>query len=578
MTDQEYTLINTLDLLPTYISLGFKPSAFVGLATLPNLRSFSASLNGKNNDLLYLFKGSDYYIYNLRTNMFEGDPAPIRTNWAYGSLPQTFATAIDAAAWAGPTAPFLWYFFKEGQYVTMQAAHAYASWGVAGGVSTYSESEASPSDWKVIEGPRSIEGTGWAGFGSGSVYLHGLGDKSGRLHIFKAPFYRLHNLLDGSCEWDGEIADYWPGHPFADKIDLAFYGTGPEEEQIFFFSGVQYAQYDVSSKTFIKIDSIDRKFPALAVHMRIPQLFLVEDYALEIYAGPPVKGTLTKTIPVQANTRTEVVIITEVQTSYSTKLHQNMLEQQTDQTTSEFNSQINNRSDTSESSDSYRYRMDAVFHGEANANSLWGGEVNASLGVAGGTDSKRNSFADSAFRAISNQATASTQGVTQRVVESDVATQVNSYRYESSKQVVDNLNKPASEARFFSLIQPFVALLVLKNVRAAFTDGIDPPNIFSIKELFDNVWTYLGVTPTAVNLLTYVKTELSAIEDFSGTSRSFIADVPSGLIQINNQMSSKYTLRETEPDQIIETTGLIKSAKVWRLPTYQMTIETKVVQ
>ena len=116
------------------------------------------------------------------------------------------------------------------------------------------------------------------------------------IHFFKDGQYIRHNLNTGSTDAGPiPIKDAWNlPEDVSNKIEIAFYGTGAEEEQIFFVSGTQCALYDTKTDETIQVFPIDERFPAFAEFMMRPQLFLVEDYRLETYVGPPQLGRLSR--------------------------------------------------------------------------------------------------------------------------------------------------------------------------------------------------------------------------------------------------------------------------------------------
>ena len=122
MPESDFRKVRSLDLPPTYTSLGLKPGDFASGQAADGVKGFSAVLNGPG-DILWLFKGSDYYTFNLRTRVMESGPLPL-ANWTMRSgqrLPLAFQAGIDAAVWAGEAFPKLYYFYKGTDYVRLNA-------------------------------------------------------------------------------------------------------------------------------------------------------------------------------------------------------------------------------------------------------------------------------------------------------------------------------------------------------------------------------------------------------------------------------------------------------------------------
>lgn len=142
-----YRLLSRVDLRPAYTSLGLPESAFRPATTARPKRLFDCVLNADaaKPDSLWLFKGADYFTYDLMGNDIRRGPEPIAGNWGGDTLPHLFRTGISGAVWGGPTFHKLWYLFKDEMFVRLDSTQS----------------------WQVTAGPRGVLGA-WA---SGALSL-----------------------------------------------------------------------------------------------------------------------------------------------------------------------------------------------------------------------------------------------------------------------------------------------------------------------------------------------------------------------------------------------------------------------
>jgi len=561
----DFRKLSTFDVRPVFISLGLPESSFKS-ATLPRRTAlFDAALNADPTrpDTLWLFKGSDFFTFNLRTGSFESDARQIAGNWAGNTFPLMFSSGIDGAAWAGPAFPNFWYFLKDNQYIRMNSGLGDPSWPVDVGPDL------------LTNGWFSAQGT-WFSNGADAA-LHGLGTKHhGKIHLFKNNEYMRHNLFDGHQDvGPGPIRDFWNlPEPFSNKIDLAFYGTGAEEEHIFFFSGMQCALYDTKTDETIRVVPIENRFPAFAEFMMRPQIFLVEDYRLETYLGPPQLGRLVETRNVPPGTETKTLMVTETVDSSQTTLRQSLLDSQDSSVVNNFNKQLDKRADQEEGSEKYRYHMNADFHGEASASSVWGGEVDASLNVQGGSDSLRSRFAESAFESIGTQVTEATQQLKQRTYESAAAIEHMERVLKQEEIILKNPTDRLRVFEFYQQLQPYITLLVLKGVRIAYADGTTAPKTVEMSRLPQLLNEILTEDEERNKLIRFVANELSAVQDQDGQVRSLLQSgaQPNGGVALVPNPTTSFLVQHANGDvQKIATKGLvIKAAKDWLTPTLTM--------
>jgi len=562
---------STFDLRPVFISLGLPQSSFK-VAGLPRRTSlFDTTLNAdvSRPDTLWLFKGSDYFAFNLRTGSFESDAKQIAGNWGGNSWPAMFSSGIDGAVWAGPAYPNLWYFFKDNFFIRLDSNQGGGSWLVNYGPRGILGEWASGA-WAAPDGTWKTPGV--------PVALHGLSPKfHGMIHFFKDGQYIRHNLNTGGKDAGlMPIKDAWNlPEEFSNKIEMAFYGTGMEEQQIYFFSGAQCALYDTKTDETIKLFPIEERFPAFAEFMIRPQLFLVEDYQLETYTGPPQLGRLVETKNVLPGAETKALLVTETIDSSQTTLHYSILDRQDSSVVNNFNKQMDKRAEQVEGSEKYGYHMNAKAHADASANSLWGGEVNASLNVQGGSESLRSNIAESAFETIKSQVTEATAQINQRTYDSTAAIQHMERVLKQEEIVLKNPTDRLRVFEFYQQLQPYITLLVLKNVRIAYTDGTEAPRIVKMSSIVDLLNNILANDEDRNKLMQFIANELSTVADQDGQPHSLIQKAEAHsyeAVALLGNSSPTFLIQHANGDvQKIVTQGLvIKAAKDWLAPTLNM--------
>jgi len=561
----QYRLIHRLDLVPSFMSLGLPPVAYKD-GSDRSATAFDAVISGPT-DTLWLFKGEDFLAYDLRLGEVTRKPAPIAGAWAAGGLPGDFAFGVDAACWAGPNFPSIYFLFRGDQFIRLEAPAA----------------EADPRDWQLTLGPHPIAGD-WLrilnpdGTPTGQTFdfdagakLYGLRGDASRVHCFRADgLYARHNLQDGGVDVTPTSAAERFGLParFGGRVDAAFYGSGAAAEHIFFLSGFEYAEFDIRAGRVIHTGAIEERFPQLALFIARPQLFLVEEYALDTFIGPLALGGLVSTMSVPAQSEKISVVVTQITTHASTALRQNLLESQSKEAVKDFYTKVDKANQSEASSDSYQYRLNAMFHGEAEAHGIWGGEVDAQLAVEGGSDEQRQRTADQAFKSVGSQARESTHTVTQRVASVEDAQSITENVFTKETVRLSNTSLSTRQVEFMELLQPYVTLLVLKGVKGAYTDGIRRPEIFALRE-FERRLPELLLDPGQVApILAYIRNELTRVQDSGGEMRAIIAaDSPS--LTVDGRVKTTFTFPDVRPAQTIELFGIVKAAKDWRQPTYQ---------
>lgn len=561
-----YRTLSRLDLRPVYMSLGLPQEAFRRSGTTAPTSFLDAVLNADSTrpNRLWLFKGADYFLYNMMTGEIEQGPLPIAGNWGGDTLPGLFRTGIHAAVSAGPAFPHLWTFFKDEIYVTMD----------------------SNQGWRVIEGPRGVLGAWSSGVwtdASGKwttpgvpVALHGVGsDFDGMVHFFKGSEYIRHNLRTGKPDSDMmPIAEAWSlPEPFASGIDLAFYGSGATAENIFFVSGEEYVLYDFRSRRILADGGVEERFPAFAQFLGRPQLFLVEDYSLETLVGPVHLGRLIDTRSIGAGSRITRILVTETTDTTKTALTKSLLESQDSSVVKNFYKNVDENTSTSGESDRYKYQLNAAFHGEAEATSLWGGEVDATLDASGATESLRSALSEATFKSIRDQVDESKRATEQKTYtsESEITSTVRVLKKEIFEET--NSSDTVRVYQFFEQLQPYVTLLSLQNVRVAFSDGTAPPRVVELRELGRLANDLLRDPAPGQQLSDYIRGELSQVSDHRGNEGSLLTDgSASSELTVKRNLVSTYEIPMPDGStQTVSVRGYVKDARSWIEPTFTIT-------
>jgi hypothetical protein len=560
-----YRPLSRMDMRSVFTSLGLPRTAFRSSGATTDRPPFDAVLiaDTSNPDGLWLFKGADYFRFNLQTREVEEGPSPVGPNWFSDPVLQLFRTGIHSALWCGPMFPHLWVFFKDEWYVTLDSSRG----------------------WVRSEGPRGILGawaTGAWADPSGRwktpgvpVALHGLGSEfQGKAHFFKDGQYIRHNLTNGELDLGPvPIKEHWSlPQPFTARIDMAFYGTGANKEHIYFTSGEQYVLYDFRRREVLESGSTEDEFPAFAQFVGRPQLFLVEDYSLETLVGPPHLGRLIDTRSIGAGSTIKRILVTETTDTSMVSLKKSVLETQDANVVKGFYDKLDENTATSEDSERYKYQLNAHAHGEATANSLWGGEVDATLDVQGGTDTLRTGFSQAAFSSIGSQVEEAKRQTEQKTYSSE--TEIQSTVRVLKKEVFEETNASdrAREYRFFELLQPYITLIALRRARLGYSDGTEPPRVVELPALRNLLERVLVDADLREKIPNFVRGELTKIADNTGAVRSLLAETPAADLLIRPNLTSTYTVPMADGTvQSILVQGIVKADRSWIEPTFTIT-------
>jgi hypothetical protein len=405
--------------------------------------------------------------------------------------------------------------------------------------------------------------------------IHGVG--SPLLAFYRDGQMYLHNLNNG-------FAVFFPGgglsksllavdYPFtymrgdvrcAYNPDIVFYGAGADEEAVFFVYGDQFVEY--KSGTLVEVGDLETRFPSLGrFFRRKPQIYLVEYYSLETYLGDLIKGRLVETIFTPPRETTSSVEVVTIVRSATNSLRQNLVQSYDTATIKDFRQRMDKKEDTSSDKDSYSYWLYAAFHGDVEANSLWGGEVNARLGVQGGSDDVRNKFAKSTFNTVATQVTDSTHEVDYKCVDQQTADGITSSVYSKRQVTFDNRDGNSTlTTQIYEALEPYCSVLTLKNIEICYFDGVDQ-QIVSLDRFSENAANWFTDQAEAKRIQEYIATELQNILNADGETVSILDPNDPESLRVNRAVPSTYLIDGT---QQISTRGIIKAVVETKQRTY----------
>jgi hypothetical protein len=560
-----YRRLSRSDLRPVFISLGLPRQDFVTAGTGGSQRPFDAVLNADaiHPDGLWLFRGSDYYLYDLAQDAVIDGPTQIDRPWGAGNLPELFRSGIHSAVWGGPSYPNTWILFKDEMYYAMDASRGFAQ----------------------SEGPRGILGswaTGVWAAPNGSwktpgvpVALHGLGSTyAGMVHFFKDGEYVRHNLNTGGLDVGPvPIADQWKlPAPFIDHIDFAFYGTRAHAEHINFISGDHYILFDFRTQEVIDERSVESRFPVLTQFVNRPQLFLVEEYSLETLVGPVSLGRLIDSRSIGAGSTIKRILVTETTDIRSSSLTESMLQSQNSQVTEDFYQKLDASTALDGGRDNYRYQLDAQLHGDASASSVWGGEVNAKLGVPGQTNTVRDNLSQATFNSISSQQQELQQQTQQKSYDENDPRSTEARVLSEETFEETNTTDHVRDYSFYEQLQAYLTLLVLRQASIGYSDGVTQRRVVPLPSAADLLSDVLVDPVEAKQVLEFLRQELSHVPRYDGQIVSLLDGSSTGPLVSQSQLSTSYTVvRPDGSTQSVPISGLITADRSWVEPTRTIT-------
>jgi hypothetical protein len=548
-----------IDIKPVYISLNIEPSAFpahVGgfsdAAQSPYARKkgvFDAAVRGTGPfaDRIWIFRGDSYLEYFEGRNGKDttGEFQPIAGNW--NGFPASFASGIDAVV-AGPVgdsdAPLG--FFKGNQYLRYD-----------------------PVTRQVLNPAGPI--TAWSGlpgsFTQGiDAAIHGKGTHVGLYWLFKGGEFVVFHADSYTTESPAPIAERWGGWPdaFADGVDFAFYGTDQFAEHVFFFRGDQYIRYNVPQARVEEGPSnIAENWPHMQRFMPLPQLFIVERYSLRTFHGDMGRGDVISNMGLSAGERQEFYIVTKKNESTTETSATNILESSSAQAVTSFSTALSEESSQSGSQEKYDYGMDASFHGEAHATSLWGGEVDASLHVQGGSQDVRSAFAHAVNTQIGAQA-AKTKESHKQQVSAEASDHVLNVQTETGfKKIIQNMSDRPANYVMFQLTQEYIVVLSLLDAEIAFHNGNGrQAKVAAIRDMNALLESCLLDTDLRSKVVSAIMAATSSVIDVAGQTRSLLtSDATAAAPRVDRTLTSTYELKNSagQLSRTIEMPGIIMS-------------------
>jgi hypothetical protein len=123
------------------------------------------------------------------------------------------------------------------------------------------------------------------------------------------------------------------------------------------------------------------------------------------------------------------------------------------------------------------------------------------------------------------------------------------------------------QVEFMELMQSYVTLLPLKNVRLAYSNGRDRPEAFALREIDARLADLLADRANATAIVTYLKQQLARIQDSSGEMRSFL--LSGSDLDVDARVKTRFVIDDVVPPQTLEMYGIVKAARSWRQSAYQ---------
>jgi hypothetical protein len=564
----DYRLLSQTSMRRVFMSLGLPKEDFSTVQPDADSRPFQTLLNAGSvqPNGLWMFKGSDFYLYDLDSDEVISGPTPIKDAFGAGALPSQF-DVVESAAWLGPVFPKLWTFFTDETYYTMN----------------------SENGWSQSEGPRGVLGAWSTGVWcnpdgtyktpGAPVALHGVGSKyAATVHFFKDGEYVRHNLMTGGAvAGPMPIGQEWKlPAPFLSRIDYAFYGSGSNASNINFIAGDDYVLYDFRAQKVLDYRPVEKRFPVFGQFVNRPQVFLAEDYTLETLVGPVSLGRLIDTRSIGAGSKITKVLVTETTDTSKQAITSSMLSSQDSTVSKDFYDKLDDNASSDKSSDSYKYQLDAQFHGDASANSLWGGEVNAKLAVQGGTDDLRANLSQATFKSISSQVEEAKRDTQQKAYNDLSEKEENVHVLKSDTFSEENTTDHVRVYEFFEQLQSYVTLLVLRQVVIAYSDGVSRPRVVQLPAARDLLSDVLNSPAEVQQVLDYLRQELSHVVGQDGQVHSLLTDNAAGDLNLVNNLTTNYVITKPEGgQQIVPVSGVLKSDRSWVEPTFTITCVQK---
>jgi hypothetical protein len=553
----------TIDLKPTFVSLGLPRSAFATeLQGTASGKIFDAAVGGGTTfpGVLWVFMGADYVRLDLRSDTLTG-PATIAGNWGSRQWPPTFASGIDAAATLSNQPGFAW-FFKGGQYIRYDLRT------------------------DVVAGPADIAAnwSGWpASFLSGiDAAAQGQGASEGMGYFFKGSEYiRYNNAADVRAVDVGpsSIASAWPGWPESfDHVDAAISGIGAESHIIYFVRGEEFIAYDLAQEKVISSPKhVASKWPKLSPFMRRPQIFLVESMQLTTYYGDTMSGPLLSSQSLRAGGEETYTVIVRRSATDTIAETTTVLESQDQALVDDVNRSMREDEASGRASDRYDYKFDSSFEGELEYSGL-GGSVDAALSFQGSSTDVRESASKAAMNAVQKQVSR-TERNRRQSTQVVGGTHEAANQFESTfTQTVHNPTSSAVSVGLYQLVQEYVAFTVISDVRVAFSNG-GAPDMAPLERLDLLLSRCVADAAQAEIIRNALLEELRKVLDYKHRPVSLVK-VTDGRAGIDPEVTSTFTLLNPDhtPRRDIIINGAIVRAETFRQLTQASLLKELEVQ
>jgi hypothetical protein len=518
-----------IQLKPCFTSLGLPRSAFnPDVQGIVGGKIFDAAAGGGTTvpGIVWIFMHEDYVRFNLRTGELLG-PATIAGNWGNGRWPATFASGINAAVTFTNEPGFVW-FFNGGQYIRYNLTNDAIDGPlpIVPNWAGWPESFASGVD-AAIPGRGNFEGMAWFFKGSEYIRFNGNPDGEGLVQVDVGPT---------------PIAAAWRGWPDRfTHVDCAISGVGGESQVIYFICGDEFIAYDLETDTTITSPKpVWSKWPQLAQFMRRPQLFLVETIELSTYFGDILAGSLQSTKPlVGGSDQTYTVILrrsatdTVVDTTTVLESHDQML-------VDDVNSSMREDAASAHSTDQYDYKFDSSFEGDLDYTGL-GGSVDATLNFQGSSNDVRDKTSKATMNAVQKQVSRTERNRRQRTQVVEGTHTVTSEFESTFTQTVRNPTDRQITVAFFQLVQEYVALTVVSDIKVGFSNG-DRPDVVPLERLDLLLRRVIAGRAEAEFIKTALLTELRGMLDYKKRPVNILKDIDGTRVAFNPEAMSRFTL------------------------------------
>jgi hypothetical protein len=295
-----------------------------------------------------------------------------------------------------------------------------------------------------------------------------------------------------------------------------------------------------------------------------PQLFLVETYQLSTFKGRMVLGDPVESRNMDPGEHRGWTVRTKTMQAEEIKQSSTVVFDQTSESTTKFNQQLQELSDNKSSGEHYDYNFQANAHAEGKIG-FGKASADAHVDAAGSTNDAREEIAHSIGNAIDSQITQANQVRRDQTITGDKTTNAQTQTETEHTVELRNDSDRTLNIGVFQLKQELITLLSLVEVQVAFRNG-DRNNERLVK-LFDLDSLLTEVVATAEEASTIknqIRAALGNIRDYMDESKSILVQdaTQTGTLVINKRLTSTYELKNTEgsTEQAISVPGIIITA------------------